>query len=100
MAIPEDLAAITRQETELRLHSFDNDTAWSLGLSLHDMAVARNHAIVIDIRRSVCRINPCSTLRSPARLPTTLDGFSANRTLLPASTAALIGLASISSRTR
>ena len=51
MAISEDLAAITQQETELRLYSFDNDTAWSLGLRLRDLAVARNHAIVIDIRR-------------------------------------------------
>ena len=33
MAIPEDLAGITRQETELRLPGFDHDTAWRLGLS-------------------------------------------------------------------
>lgn len=51
MAIAEDIAAIIRQETELRLPSFDNDTAWTLGLVLRDLALARNHAIVIDIRR-------------------------------------------------
>lgn len=51
MAIAEDIAAIIRQETELRLPSFDNDTAWTLGLILRDLALARNHAIVIDIRR-------------------------------------------------
>ena len=51
MAIPEDLATIARQEAELRLPHFDNDTAWRLGLSLRELAVARNHSIVIDIRR-------------------------------------------------
>ena len=51
MAIAEDIAAIIRQETELRLPHFDNDIAWNLGLTLRDMAVARNYAIVIDIRR-------------------------------------------------
>ena len=51
MAIAEDIAAIIRQETELRLPHFDNDTAWTLGLILRDLALARNHAIVIDIRR-------------------------------------------------
>ncbi|RSL16904.1 uncharacterized protein (UPF0303 family) [Edaphobacter aggregans] len=51
MAIAEDIAAIIRQETELRLPSFDNDTAWTLGLVLRDLALSRNHAIVIDIRR-------------------------------------------------
>ncbi len=51
MAIAEDIAALIRQETELRLPSFDNNTAWTLGLTLRDLALARNHAIVIDIRR-------------------------------------------------
>ncbi len=51
MAIAEDITAIIRQETELRLPSFDNNTAWALGLILRELALARNHAIVIDIRR-------------------------------------------------
>jgi uncharacterized protein (UPF0303 family) len=51
MAIPEDLVTIARQEAELRLPRFDHDTAWRLGLSLRELAVARNQSIVIDIRR-------------------------------------------------
>jgi uncharacterized protein (UPF0303 family) len=51
MAIPEDLVTIARQEAELRLPHFDHDTAWRLGLSLRELAVARNQSIVIDIRR-------------------------------------------------
>jgi uncharacterized protein (UPF0303 family) len=51
MAIHEDLAIITRQETELIFPAFDAETAWRLGLSLRELAVARGHAIVIDIRR-------------------------------------------------
>jgi uncharacterized protein (UPF0303 family) len=51
MAIPEDLAAIARQEAELHLPRFDCDTAWRLGLSVRDLAIARGQSIVIDIRR-------------------------------------------------
>jgi uncharacterized protein (UPF0303 family) len=51
MAIAEDLAIITRQEAELHFPSFDYDTAWRLGLSLRDLAIARKQNIVIDIRR-------------------------------------------------
>jgi uncharacterized protein (UPF0303 family) len=51
MPISEDLAAIARQETDLRFSSFDYDTAWRLGLSLRELAVSRKHSIVIDIRR-------------------------------------------------
>jgi uncharacterized protein (UPF0303 family) len=51
MAIPEDLATIARQEAKLHLPHFDHDTAWRLGLSLRELAVARNQSIVIDIRR-------------------------------------------------
>jgi uncharacterized protein (UPF0303 family) len=46
-----DLAQIARQETELLFPTFDYDTAWRLGLSLRDLALSRNQAIVIDIRR-------------------------------------------------
>jgi uncharacterized protein (UPF0303 family) len=51
MPIPEDLAAITRQEAELRFPSFDNNTAWSLGLSIRELAISRRQSLVIDIRR-------------------------------------------------
>ena len=51
MAIPEDLAAVAHQEGELHLPHFDCDTAWRLGVSLRELAVARNQSIVIDIRR-------------------------------------------------
>jgi uncharacterized protein (UPF0303 family) len=50
MAIPEDLTTIARQEAELRLPHFDHDTAWRLGVSLRELAVARNQSVVIDIR--------------------------------------------------
>jgi uncharacterized protein (UPF0303 family) len=51
MAIAEDLATIARQEAELRLTHFDHDTAWRLGSSVRELAVARGQSIVIDIRR-------------------------------------------------
>jgi len=51
MAIPEDLAHVIHQEAELRLPQFDYDDAWKLGVLLRDLAVSRNHALVIDIRR-------------------------------------------------
>jgi uncharacterized protein (UPF0303 family) len=51
MPIPEDLAAIARQEAELHFSSFDYDTAWRLGQSLRELATSRNQSLVIDIRR-------------------------------------------------
>jgi uncharacterized protein (UPF0303 family) len=51
MAIAEDLATIARQEAELHFPSFDYDTAWRLGLSVRDLAIARGQSIVVDIRR-------------------------------------------------
>ena len=51
MAIPEDLAAMARQEAELIFPSFGFDGAWALGLRLREMAVARGYSIVIDVRR-------------------------------------------------
>ena len=51
MAIPEDLALIARQEAELIFPTFDYDTAWQLGLTLRELALARKLSIVIDIRR-------------------------------------------------
>ncbi|WP_263367220.1 heme-degrading domain-containing protein [Edaphobacter bradus] len=51
MAISNDIELIQRQEAELHLPRFDHDTAWSLGTTLRDLALARNHSIVIDVRR-------------------------------------------------
>ncbi len=51
MAIAEDLALIARQEAGLRFSPFDYDTAWTLGLTLRDLALSRNQGIVVDIRR-------------------------------------------------
>ena len=51
MPIPEDLAAIARQEAELHFSSFDYDTAWRLGQSLRELATSRNQSLVIDILR-------------------------------------------------
>ncbi|MEO6982591.1 MAG: heme-degrading domain-containing protein [Edaphobacter sp.] len=51
MAIPEDLTTIARQEDELVLPAFDSDTAWSLGTTLRELAIARGQSIVVDIRR-------------------------------------------------
>jgi uncharacterized protein (UPF0303 family) len=51
MPIAEDLAAIPRQEAELRFSSFDYDTAWRLGQSLRELATSRSQSLVIDIRR-------------------------------------------------
>ena len=46
-----DLAAITRQEAELTLATFDLTAAWVLGSLVRTLAVARSLPIVIDIRR-------------------------------------------------
>jgi uncharacterized protein (UPF0303 family) len=51
MSIQDDISTIARQEKELILPAFDNDIAWNLGLTLRELAVARRHPIVIDIRR-------------------------------------------------
>jgi uncharacterized protein (UPF0303 family) len=63
MGLEDDLAVISRQESELVFpdfehafeqgleQGFDNDTAWNLGVSLRELAVARGHSVVIDIRR-------------------------------------------------
>lgn len=51
MPITDDIAAIAQQEKELLFPSFDNDSAWTLGLTLRQLAADRDHSIVIDIRR-------------------------------------------------
>ncbi len=50
-AISEDRALIALQERELVFPVFDAETAWSLGNTLRSLAVTRNAAVVIDIRR-------------------------------------------------
>jgi uncharacterized protein (UPF0303 family) len=47
----EDLAAIAAQERELQFSSFDEDAAWKLGTCVRDLALAKNFAVVIDVRR-------------------------------------------------
>ena len=47
----QDAARILHQEQSLTLPHFDTATAWTLGVLLHDLAAARGHVLVIDIRR-------------------------------------------------
>jgi uncharacterized protein (UPF0303 family) len=47
----EDLEHIARQERELALSRLDAAFAWKLGSHLHALAVERNLAVVIDVRR-------------------------------------------------
>ena len=47
----DDLDRIARQERELQWTSFNEDDAWQLGSTLRELAVERQLAIVIDIRR-------------------------------------------------
>jgi uncharacterized protein (UPF0303 family) len=47
----DDLECIGRQERELQWSSFSEEDAWQLGSTLRELAVERQLAIVIDIRR-------------------------------------------------
>jgi uncharacterized protein (UPF0303 family) len=49
--IAQDLDVILRQEAALTFPGFTPDTAWQLGTTLRDLAIARAYGIVIDIRR-------------------------------------------------
>ena len=51
MGLQEDFDQIGVQERELKLPRFDAQVAWELGMNLRKMAVERNVAMVIDIRR-------------------------------------------------
>jgi uncharacterized protein (UPF0303 family) len=51
MAVSDDLARIALQEEKLTLARFGFDEAWRIGTSLRDLAVARKHTLVIDVRR-------------------------------------------------
>lgn len=46
-----DAARILFQEQSLTLPHFDAGTAWTLGVLLRELSVARGHKLVIDIRR-------------------------------------------------
>ncbi|WP_277187635.1 heme-degrading domain-containing protein [Caballeronia sp. BR00000012568055] len=50
MDIPHDLQIIAHQERSLVFPQFHADEAWQLGTQLREMAVARDAALVIDIR--------------------------------------------------
>lgn len=52
VSVTEDLAIIAKQEHRLRFASFGEDSAWTLGCRLREMAVARSAPLVIDIRKS------------------------------------------------
>jgi len=51
MTVAEDLEKIALQEQTLVLPRFDHESAWQIGLRLRGLAVERNLALVIDVRR-------------------------------------------------
>src|SRR3984885_5848344 len=51
MALAEDIAGIIHQEAELHFPHFDHNTAWTLGLTLRELAISRKLPVVIDVRR-------------------------------------------------
>jgi len=51
MSIQDDIAAIVVQESTLTLPGFTPDTAWQIGTTLRDLAIARKIPLVIDVRR-------------------------------------------------
>ncbi|MFZ5671919.1 MAG: heme-degrading domain-containing protein [Pseudomonadota bacterium] len=50
MTINDDLKQLALQEDVLRFASFDENTAWELGLRFRDLAETRKLPIVVDIR--------------------------------------------------
>jgi uncharacterized protein (UPF0303 family) len=51
MTIADDLQQISIQERALVFPRFDHDVAWSLGARLRALAVERQYAVVVDVRR-------------------------------------------------
>lgn len=51
MSVEDDLEKIARQERELQWPSFGEEDAWELGSTLRELAIERQLAVVIDIRR-------------------------------------------------
>ncbi|WP_250472204.1 heme-degrading domain-containing protein [Caballeronia sp. GAFFF1] len=50
MDIPHDLQTIAHQENTLVFPQFHADQAWQVGTQLREMALARDAAVVIDVR--------------------------------------------------
>lgn len=50
MTISDDLKQLALQEDVLRFTSFDENTAWEVGLKFRDLAETRKLPIVVDIR--------------------------------------------------
>jgi uncharacterized protein (UPF0303 family) len=50
MSLADDIAQITMQEARLRFEKFDEADAWALGVQLHTHALAKNLAMVMEIR--------------------------------------------------
>src|SRR5665213_3277469 len=51
MSLQDDIAALVKQEAILTLPAFTPETAWRLGTTLRDLALARDLSIVVDVRR-------------------------------------------------
>jgi uncharacterized protein (UPF0303 family) len=51
MSIENDIAALVKQESALTFPGFTPDTAWKIGTTLRELAIARNYGLVIDVRR-------------------------------------------------
>ena len=51
MPIEQDIAALIQQESTLTLPGFTPDTAWQLGTTVRDLALARGLGLVVDVRR-------------------------------------------------
>jgi uncharacterized protein (UPF0303 family) len=51
MSLERDLEKLLAQEQQLVFKQFDAHAAWSLGMRLREMAVARSHPVVVDVRR-------------------------------------------------
>ncbi len=51
MAVSEDIEKVAFQEEQLVLPHFDTEVAWRIGASLRELAIARKHPVVIDVRR-------------------------------------------------
>ena len=51
MNLNQDLELIAKQERDLVLPEFDEETAWKLGSRLREFALARHFPVAIDIKR-------------------------------------------------
>jgi uncharacterized protein (UPF0303 family) len=51
MSLEADIAALVKQESTLTFPGFTPDTAWQIGTTVRDLAIARNYGLVVDVRR-------------------------------------------------